>query len=111
LPASILRSIAFVLATFAASAPAAAEGWEEHNYPEYAFSVTFPANMCAPSLQHAQETEVMCVTTRAEAKDGDLQPWAAEVVRTRAESAHEGKPVRSAKETCWPMGVSVVPVI
>jgi hypothetical protein len=39
-----MRSIAFVLATFAASAPAAAEGWEEYNYPEYAFSVTFPAN-------------------------------------------------------------------
>ena len=39
-----MRSIAFVLATFAASAPATAEGWEEYNYPEYAFSVTFPAN-------------------------------------------------------------------
>jgi len=39
-----MRSIAFVLATFAASAPAAVEGWEEYNYPEYAFSVTFPAN-------------------------------------------------------------------
>jgi hypothetical protein len=37
-----------------------------------------------------------------------LQPWAAEVVRTRAESAHEGKPVRSAKETCWPMGVPYI---
>jgi hypothetical protein len=29
-------------------------------------------------------------------------------VRTRAESAHEGKPVRSAKETCWPMGVPYI---
>jgi hypothetical protein len=37
-----------------------------------------------------------------------LQPWAAEVVRTRAQSAHEGKPVRSAKETCWPMGVPYI---
>jgi len=37
-----------------------------------------------------------------------LQPWAAEVVRANAESAHEGKPVRSAKETCWPMGVPYI---
>jgi hypothetical protein len=34
-----------------------------------------------------------------------LQSWAAEVVRAHAQSEHEGKPVRSAKKTCWPMGV------
>jgi len=39
-----MRSIAFVLATFVASAPAAAQGWQEYNYPDYAFSVAFPAN-------------------------------------------------------------------
>jgi len=39
-----MRSIAFVLATFVASAPAAAEGWKEYSYPDYAFSVAFPAN-------------------------------------------------------------------
>ena len=38
-----MRPIAFVLATFVASAPAAAQGWEEYSYPDYAFSVTFPA--------------------------------------------------------------------
>jgi hypothetical protein len=37
-----------------------------------------------------------------------LQPWAAEVVRAHAESEHKGKPVRSAKETCWPMGVPYI---
>ena len=37
-----------------------------------------------------------------------LQPWAAEVVRAHAESEHAGKPVRSAKETCWPMGVPYI---
>ena len=31
-----------VLATFVANAPAAAQSWEEYNYPEYAFSVSFP---------------------------------------------------------------------
>src|SRR6516225_2065273 len=36
-----------------------------------------------------------------------LQPWA-EVVRAHAESEHAGKPVRSAKETCWPMGVPYI---
>jgi hypothetical protein len=39
-----MRSIAIVLATFVASAPAAAQGWEEYSYPDYAFSVAFPAN-------------------------------------------------------------------
>ena len=40
----MMRRIAFVLATFVASAPAAAQGWEEYSYPDYAFSVAFPAN-------------------------------------------------------------------
>ena len=39
-----MRSIAFVLATFVVSAPAAAQGWKEYSYPDYAFSVAFPAN-------------------------------------------------------------------
>jgi hypothetical protein len=39
-----MRPIAFVLATFVASAPAAAQGWEEYSYPDYTFSVAFPAN-------------------------------------------------------------------
>jgi hypothetical protein len=39
-----MRPIAFVLATFVASAPAVAQGWEEYSYPDYAFSVAFPAN-------------------------------------------------------------------
>ena len=37
-----MRSIA--LATFVACAPAAAQGWKEYSYPNYAFSVAFPAN-------------------------------------------------------------------
>jgi hypothetical protein len=40
----MMRPIAFVLATFVASAPATAQGWEEYSYPDYAFSVAFPAN-------------------------------------------------------------------
>ena len=39
-----MRPIAFVMATFVASAPAAAQGWGEYSYPDYAFSVDFPAN-------------------------------------------------------------------
>jgi hypothetical protein len=41
---SKMRTIAIVLATFVASAPAAAQVWEEYSYPDYAFSVAFPAN-------------------------------------------------------------------
>jgi hypothetical protein len=37
-----------------------------------------------------------------------LQPWAAEAVRLHAETEHAGKPIRSAKETCAPMGVPYI---
>ena len=39
-----MRSIPFILAAFVASGPVAAQSWEEYSYPDYAFSVTFPAN-------------------------------------------------------------------
>src|SRR3984893_8198934 len=39
-----MRSIPFILAAFVASSPAAAQSWEEYSYPDYAFSVAFPAN-------------------------------------------------------------------
>ena len=63
-----MRSIAFVLATFVASAPAAAQGWEEYSYPDYAFSVAFPAN---PKIE----------TTTYEVADGRSVP--AHVYSTR----------------------------
>ena len=39
-----MRSLPFILAAFAFSAPAIAESWEEYSYPDYAFTVTFPAD-------------------------------------------------------------------
>jgi hypothetical protein len=39
-----MRIVAFAVAAFVVSGPAAAQSWEEHSYPEYAFSVAFPAN-------------------------------------------------------------------
>jgi hypothetical protein len=39
-----MRTIPFILATFAFSAPAVAQSWEEYTYPEYAISVAFPAS-------------------------------------------------------------------
>jgi hypothetical protein len=38
-----MRLIAFFLAVLVASVPAAAEGWKEYNYPDYSFTVSFPA--------------------------------------------------------------------
>jgi hypothetical protein len=38
-----MRLIAFMLALFAISGPAAAQGWKEYNYPDYAVAVSFPA--------------------------------------------------------------------
>jgi hypothetical protein len=44
-----MRSIPLILAAFVASGPAAAQCWEEYSYPDYAFSVAFPAN---PQVQN-----------------------------------------------------------
>lgn len=39
-----MRMIAFVLAAFVVSSPAVAQTWQEYSYPDYAFTVAFPAN-------------------------------------------------------------------
>src|SRR5258705_12224958 len=43
-----MRLIAFILAAFAISSPAAARTWQEYSYPDYAFTVVFPT---APQIQ------------------------------------------------------------
>jgi hypothetical protein len=43
--ASILNAfipIGFIFAAFAMSSPAAAQGWKEYSYPDYAFTIAFP---------------------------------------------------------------------
>jgi hypothetical protein len=39
-----MRLIAFALAAFAIVGPAAAQNWQEYNYPAYTFTIAFPAN-------------------------------------------------------------------
>ncbi len=39
-----MRLIAFVLAAFAVSGPAAAQTWQEYSYPDNSFAVSFPAD-------------------------------------------------------------------
>ena len=39
-----MRMIAFILAVFLAAGPAAAQTWREYTYPDYAFTVAFPAD-------------------------------------------------------------------
>jgi hypothetical protein len=39
-----MRTIAFVLAAFVVSGPAAAQNWKEYSYPDYSFTVAFPAD-------------------------------------------------------------------
>jgi hypothetical protein len=43
-----MRTIALVLAAFVASGPAAAQEWKEYSYPDYSFTVAFPA---APQIE------------------------------------------------------------
>ena len=38
-----MRTVVFMLAATALSNPASAQSWQEYNYPEYAFTVAFPA--------------------------------------------------------------------
>jgi hypothetical protein len=38
-----MRLIAFVVAAFIVSGPAAAQEWQEYSYPDYAFTVMFPS--------------------------------------------------------------------
>lgn len=39
-----MRIIAFAVAAFVVNGQAAAQSWEEYSYPDYAFTVAFPAN-------------------------------------------------------------------
>ena len=39
-----MRLMALILAAVAISGPAAAQNWQEYSYPDYAFTVTFPAD-------------------------------------------------------------------
>jgi hypothetical protein len=54
-----MRLIAFILAVFAASGPAAAQNWKEYAYPSYSFTVAFPAD---PNIE----------TTTYQAADGRM---------------------------------------
>jgi hypothetical protein len=56
-----MRITAFAVAAFVVSGPAAAQSWQEYSYPDYAFSVAFPAN---PNIE----------TTTYEVADGRSVP-------------------------------------
>src|SRR5215813_4751257 len=47
-----MRLLALILVTFAISGPAAAQNWQEYNYPDYAFTVTFPADPKIETTSH-----------------------------------------------------------
>jgi hypothetical protein len=47
-----MRLIAFVLAVFVASGPAAAQSWQEYSYPAYSFTVAFPAEPQIETTTH-----------------------------------------------------------
>jgi hypothetical protein len=58
-----MRLIALILATFAVSGPAAAQNWQEYSYPDYAFTVTFPADPKIETTSH-EVAEGRSVTAR-----------------------------------------------
>src|SRR5258708_38787254 len=47
-----MRLIAFALAAFVAGGPAAAQTWQEYNYPAYSFTVAFPAEPKIETATH-----------------------------------------------------------
>lgn len=48
-----MRFILFVLAICLAGSPAAAQAWKEYEYPDYAFTVSFPAEPTAETTMYA----------------------------------------------------------
>jgi hypothetical protein len=38
-----MRLIVFIIAVFVTGGPAAAQNWQEYSYPNYSFTVAFPA--------------------------------------------------------------------
>jgi hypothetical protein len=59
-----MRLIVFILAVIASS-PAAAQSWKEYSYPDYAFTVSFPAE---PAIESKIETTIFA------APDGRAMP-------------------------------------
>jgi len=47
-----MRAIALALLTVLAGSPAAAQSWQEYSYPDYAFSIAFPAAPQVESTTH-----------------------------------------------------------
>jgi len=64
-----MRMIALAVAAFVASPPAVAQSWEEYSYPDYAFSVVFPAN-----------PQVETMTYQVADNDPPAGPWTAEKI-------------------------------
>jgi hypothetical protein len=65
-----MRTIALVLAAFVASGPAAAQDWKEYSYPDYSFTVAFPAapqieqrRTRPPTAARSQRTSIRCAKT------------------------------------------------
>jgi hypothetical protein len=73
-----MRVIVFILAIFVVSGPAAAQSWKEYSYPDYAFTVSFPAD---PTIESKVESKVE--STVFPAVDGRSMP-------TRIYSAAQG---------------------
>jgi len=47
-----MRSIPIVVAAFVAASPAGAQSWQEYSYPEYAFTVVFPAQPLTETVSY-----------------------------------------------------------
>ena len=88
-----MRIIAFAVGVFVVSGPAAAQSWHEYSYPEYAFSVDFPAD---PKIDDPQERAriLRLIESRVSEPAGFVLPlqrwtakaspgWTSEVWRTR----------------------------
>jgi hypothetical protein len=68
-----MRLIAFILAVLAAAGPAAAQGWKEYAYPDYAFAVSFPADpKVETTTYHAADGRAVEAHVYSVAQDGGV---------------------------------------
>jgi hypothetical protein len=79
-----MRIIAFVVAAFVVSGPAAAQSWQEYSYPEYAFSVAFPINpkIEATTYEVANGRSVPARVYSAHQDKGEFKMTVAELANT-----------------------------
>ena len=84
-----MRLLAFILAAFAASAPAGAQSWKEYEYPNFNFTIAFPAEPRAETTAY-QASDGRSVEARVYSVVGDSGEFKVTIVDLSHTEMSEG---------------------